>query len=136
MRTRVILSVTQGSLQGTEFLFDHYTRLVVGRAPDCDVCLPRSFENSDVSRRHCMFEIAPPLIRVRDLGSRNGTFLNGQKIGQRQATQPDDETVAVSSPAFPLRDGDVVRVGNTEFVVEIAVSAEEMAEDWVSKPSR
>jgi len=34
-----------------------------------------------------LLDINPPDIRVRDFGSKNGTFVNGEKIGQREAYQ-------------------------------------------------
>ena len=50
------------------------------------------------SRFHCVIELKAGGVAVRDLGSRNGTYVNGQKIELKQ-----------------LVDGDVVRVGRTEF---------------------
>ena len=35
-------------------------------------------------RRHCLLDINPPDIRVRDFGSLNGTYVNGTMIGQRE----------------------------------------------------
>jgi pSer/pThr/pTyr-binding forkhead associated (FHA) protein len=40
-----------------------------------------------ISRYHCLLDINSPDIRVRDLGSLNGTIVNGKKIGQRQRNQ-------------------------------------------------
>jgi pSer/pThr/pTyr-binding forkhead associated (FHA) protein len=53
---------------------------------------------------------------VRDLGSRNGTHLNGQKIGQRQQNLPADATVA-TQVRQELQDGDELRVCNHVFAV-------------------
>jgi pSer/pThr/pTyr-binding forkhead associated (FHA) protein len=71
-----------------------------------------------VSRRHCLLEIDPPSVRVRDIGSRNGTFINGEMIGQR----PEEEAEGVGGPIFPEREltnGDELRVGDTVFRVSI-----------------
>jgi serine/threonine-protein kinase len=47
----------------------------VGRASDCLIRLPSDLEYCIVSRHHCLLDIAPPEVRVRDLGSLNGTFV-------------------------------------------------------------
>ena len=46
---------------------------VVGRENSCDLCLS-SFQ---VSRRHCLLEVTDRGLLVKDLGSTNGTFVNG-----------------------------------------------------------
>jgi hypothetical protein len=66
--------------------------IVVGRDPACDVS-----EDGDslLSRRHTEFVAGPDGVVVRDLGSRNGTFVNGVRIAEG-----------------PIRAGDVVHVGH------------------------
>jgi len=61
-------------------------RMVIGRAPACDICLDVDL----VSRQHAEL-IHDPFGRwwVRDLGSRNGIKVNGQKVGE-QAVGPAD----------------------------------------------
>jgi predicted component of type VI protein secretion system len=59
----------------------------VGRHDDCAIRI----KSSQVSRRHCeIFEVAGKLA-IRDLGSSNGTFVNGKKISGQQALKPGDE---------------------------------------------
>ncbi|MFM7034226.1 MAG: FHA domain-containing protein [Planctomycetia bacterium] len=72
-------------------------QLLVGRAEECDV-RPLSDE---VSRRHCAVRIEPDVVWVEDLGSRNGTFVNGNKITEKTK----------------VFDGDVIKVGNLELRV-------------------
>ena len=72
-------------------------RLLIGRAEECDV-RPLS---EDVSRRHCEVLVGPAEVWVADLGSRNGTFVNGARIAEK--TQ--------------VVDGDIVRVGTLELKV-------------------
>ena len=57
----------------------------VGRSPDNDIVL----EDSDVSRRHCMLRLRGSGYEVDDLGSRNGTYLNGRKIGKASLKNGD-----------------------------------------------
>ena len=72
--------------------------LFVGRHPDCDV---RPAGTAKVSRRHCCVVDASGRLRVRDLGSLNGTFVNDRPV-KREA---------------PLAVGDVLRVGDVRFEV-------------------
>ena len=114
---RITLTVTEGPLQGDEYVFHDAARCMVGRATDCDVALPMNLLNRDVSRHHCLFEIEPPTVRVRDLGSLNGTYVNGEKIGQRPAGVALDELDLEG--VHDLRDGDEVRLGGTIIQVHV-----------------
>jgi hypothetical protein len=66
--------------------------LTVGRAADNDVVV----EDSTASSHHAKF-IAPDT--VLDLGSTNGTFVNGQRVSGRQRLRPGSE-VAIGSTRF------------------------------------
>jgi predicted component of type VI protein secretion system len=58
----------------------------IGRHDDCLIRI----RSSQVSRRHCeLFEDDGRLI-IRDLGSANGTFVNGKRIGSQQVVKPGD----------------------------------------------
>ena len=116
----ITLTVSQGRLEGKEYTFDERGCCIIGRAEDCDVRLPLDLEHANISRRHCLLEIDPPGVRIRDLGRRNGTFVNGEKIGQRSADNGNPE----ASAAYELHDGDSVRVGHTVFQVHIAAANE------------
>ncbi len=70
-------------------------RIVIGRLQSCDICL----NDRNVSRQHAAFLARPSGWAVADLGSTNGTMLNG-----------------VTVTDSPLRDGDIVTVGVTELV--------------------
>jgi len=59
----------------------------IGRHDDCVIRI----KSSQVSRRHCeIFEVAGNLT-IRDLGSSNGTFVNGKRVSGQQALKPGDE---------------------------------------------
>jgi hypothetical protein len=60
-------------------------RLVVGRDPMCDL----SHDDSLLSRRHAEFATSGDEVTVRDLGSRNGLFVNGTRTAER-ALKPGD----------------------------------------------
>lgn len=120
--TTIKLTVLDGRLKGKEYVFDGQTRCLVGRAEDCDVRLPLDLEHANISRHHCLLEIDPPAVFIRDLGSRNGTFINGAKIGQREPQQEAENADPGAFPAHELRNGDTVRVGHTVFQVDVATA--------------
>ena len=58
---------------------------VVGRCRACEVCL----ESSRVSRRHCCLAFGHGEVLVLDLGSTNGTRINGRRV-ERGVLRPSD----------------------------------------------
>lgn len=72
---------------------------VIGRSRACLV----QIAETTVSRQHAIFVVEPGKVRLRDLGSSNGTFVNGQRV--------DGEV--------PLADGDRVVVGEAELVLRM-----------------
>jgi pSer/pThr/pTyr-binding forkhead associated (FHA) protein len=61
--------------------------VIVGRRPSCDVCL----DYQNVSGKHCVFRLVNSVWHVRDLGSTNGTTVNGSQIASEHSIMPDDE---------------------------------------------
>jgi len=104
-----------------KYFFVDATQCVVGRAPDCDIRVPPDHMHVDVSRHHCVLDIDPPVIRIRDLGSRNGTYVNGVQIGHRPAEQAAEEVNPDLFDEKRLRDGDEVRLGPTLIQVNVDV---------------
>lgn len=123
MPATVTLTVIQGQLLGNEFVFAERTTCILGRAADCSPRLPDDAEHRTVSRHHCLLDINPPDIRVRDFGSLNGTYVNGVKIGQREAHQTPEEAANLSFPEHDLTDGDELKIGQTVFRVSILTPA-------------
>ncbi|MDZ8023972.1 MAG: protein kinase [Nostoc sp. DedQUE11] len=119
MLSKVILTITKGSLKGQEFIFDSRTTCIIGRSPDCNPKLPDDEAHRTISRYHCLLDINPPNIRVRDFGSRNGTFVNGVKIGQRQPEQTPEEGAKLTFPEYDLKTNDQIKLGDTVFKVSI-----------------
>lgn len=116
----VKLRIRDGGPEDEVLVFDGPAQIVVGRALDCDIALPADYAHSDISRHHCQFEIEPPCIRVRDLGSRNGTFINGKVLGVKLGARAND---AFAAAAKELKDGDEVRVGITYIQVRVEDTA-------------
>jgi len=123
MNARVTLTVVQGVQPGREYDFDGRMICTVGRAGDCSLQLPNDFIHLDVSRHHCLLDVDPPHVRVRDLGSRNGTYVNGIKIGQRPRGQTPEEAAAADLPEQPLHAGDELKVGST--VLRVVITGED-----------
>lgn len=71
---------------------------IVGRRQDCDMCIQLKV----VSRRHCSLNMDDGELSIRDLGSSNGTFVNGERIDE-----------------INLSAGDKVSIGPLDFIVQI-----------------
>lgn len=126
MDSTVTLLVTRGPLSGREFVFAEPATCSIGRSRECTIPLPQELEHLDISRRHCLVEIAPPELRVRDLGSLNGTYVNGQKIGQRDRPPEAWNQQTNELPVVSMSDGDEIRLGeHTVFRVCINNSKQE-----------
>jgi len=70
----------------------------IGRRRSCDLHIPLA----SVSKKHCQLHLDSGVLKLRDLGSRNGTNLNGK---------PVDEAV--------IQSGDSIEVGPLKFQVQI-----------------
>ena len=74
---------------------------LVGRTEDCDV----RFDHKSVSKLHCLLVKTDGLVLLRDLGSTNGTRVNGQRV-RRAALLPND-LLAIAAFRYQLKFGDV-----------------------------
>ena len=129
MSAKVILTIIKGKSPGRQYIFDSRTSSIIGRAEDCNIQLPNDKDHSTISRYHCLLDINPPDIRIRDFGSKNGTYINGKKIGKRQENQTPEEAAKEIFPEFDLKDNDEIKLSNTVFVVGIESKPEEIKID-------
>jgi serine/threonine protein kinase len=113
----VRLVVTAGPIRGQRFDFAGHDTFLFGRAPDCHARLDPS--DASASRHHFLLEVNPPLARLRDLGSLNGTRVNGIRHGGRRAGESPEEAAARGGAEVDLRHGDEIRVGATVIHVEV-----------------
>lgn len=94
------LVVVQGKPEGKTIPLA-LPRFKIGRGDTCQLR-----PNSDlVSREHAEFEVGAEAVVVRDLGSRNGTQVNGRSLGKGES--------------YTLKNGDLVTVGTLTFAVSI-----------------
>jgi serine/threonine-protein kinase len=116
---QINLRVVAGPYKGRVFSFTQSDTFLIGRNGDAHLYLP---EDKYFSRHHCMLEIMPPHCFLRDLGSTNGTFVNGQKLAE----------------AF-LQNGDEIRGGESVLIVEVLTGEGEVAgnaaREYSSKPA-
>lgn len=73
------------------------TEMVIGRRPGCDIRL--DFEN--ISGKHCNLRFINGIWMVRDLGSTNGTTVNGSILASEQSVMPDEE-LGIAGHLFTL----------------------------------
>jgi len=97
---RVTLTVLAGPNVGHVVECDRHDGFVVGRSKRTTARLPH--KDGFLSRYHFLLEVNPPLCRVVDLDSHNGTFVNGGKVA-----------------AADLYDGDILKAGHTAFRIGI-----------------
>lgn len=88
-------------------------RFIIGRAKDCSL---RAGSDA-ISRKHCEITRTDDGVLVRDLGSRNGTYVNDERIEGK----------------VPLGDGDRLRVGPLEFSFEMEEKPKQKAKAPKSK---
>lgn len=123
MVARVTLTIKEGTQRGRKFVLDRPNHWVIGRHDDCALRLSGGIEYQLVSRHHCALDFEPPAVRVRDLGSRNGTFVNGTLVGRRDVGEGRADVTEVLDAGFPLRDGDELRLGPVVFDVHLDLPA-------------
>lgn len=119
MPGKVTLIAIQGPLQGSVFSFVEHDTFIFGRSRDCHARLSK--DDRTASRHHFLLEVDPPAVCVRDLGSKNGTFVNDRPIGRRASGESPGQAQQREHPTVPLSHGDRLRVGHTVFELSAAV---------------
>jgi len=124
--TAITLTVVKGPLAGQEYVFEEPAVFVLGRSEECYPRLPDDYYHKDISRHHCLLSVNPPEMWVQDLGSKNGTYVNGKKIGQRVTVIPGEAAAQLKpSSRERLKDGDEIGLGhNTVLRVGVHVLEE------------
>lgn len=93
---QLILKVLSGQRSGQQLKIPQ-PKCFVGRAPDCQL----RPDTDQISRHHCVISQFDDAVLVRDLGSKNGTFINGERITRERE----------------VNDGDLLEIGPFSFQV-------------------
>src|SRR5262245_52005075 len=101
---RLTLTITDGPHRGRTFSFEGHDTFLVGRSPEAHFRLPEG--DPYFSRVHFLVEVNPPLCRLVDMNSRNGTQVNGK-----------------GTLVADLHDGDEIRAGHTTLRVSFDQAA-------------
>lgn len=99
---QVNLRVLAGPYKDRIFNFTQPDTFLIGRTDDSHLCLT---QDKFFSRHHCLLEITPPHCFLRDLGSTNGTFVNGKRVAEAN-----------------LKSGDQIQGGETVLLVEVTAT--------------
>ncbi len=140
------LRVVRGPLSG-ETIRVPVGKLLIGRATDCQLRL----DSQAVSLHHCVLLLDEYTLRIRDLGSTNGTFVNGHRVGKHESILLHEDTVSIDNLTFQIDlgggsdrlamtpaeaepaasssalDGTAIFDGDTDPVVPIKVAPAEVA---------
>lgn len=126
------LVIQSGKHKGRKIPLRAEGEFVIGRDPECDLRLG----STDVSRRHCSLALGRTGVTVRDLDSRNGTFIDGfliqgsgllrpgsvlkvgpmefllpgKKAGERAKAEPDDPTSDADIASWLTEEGETDQV--------------------------
>jgi pSer/pThr/pTyr-binding forkhead associated (FHA) protein len=98
-----VLRFISGKYQGGEFPVVPEKQIVVGRSSDLDMVLVEDM----VSRKHAKIAMQADQIWIEDLGSTNGTFVNGEKI--KRARLKEGDRVLIGTSILKLIAGDAPR---------------------------
>ncbi len=119
-RTRVRMALPKFVLRGVSGAYFGKTyplrgSTIIGRHSECHICV-----NADgISRKHVQIDADPNGLKVKDLGSSNGTFVNGKKIDE-----------------CDLKVGDELKIDNIRFLVQTPGMAEPAADSAAKSTSK
>ena len=111
MIRRMKIIVVAGALRGMEFPIGEIP-FTIGRDEDNDACL----QDDLVSRKHAEIQLQKGRAVLRDLKSRNGTFVNGEAVSEKV-----------------LRHGDAIKVGSSIFKCMERDDIEEIEPEYIDR---
>jgi pSer/pThr/pTyr-binding forkhead associated (FHA) protein len=106
----VQMLVVEGRPRGKSLKFPR-GEFVFGRGPECHV----RPDGPSISRQHCLLRVDSSGVCIRDLGSTNGTLVNGTRVLDER----------------PLQDGDLVQLGPLVLQLRLVPSAAETVENFL-----
>src|SRR5215210_7928505 len=103
-----VLRFISGKYQGGEFPIVNDKPIIVGRSSDLDMVLVEDM----VSRKHARITMQQDQIWIEDLGSTNGTFVNGEKI--KRARLKEGDRVLIGTLILKVIAGEAGRADSTD----------------------
>ena len=103
----ITLRVIAGPHAGVEYVFDRHATFTVGRSSQAAFPVP---EDRFFSRDHFLIEFNPPVCYLKDMGSTNGTKVNGERVADAR-----------------LRDGDVISAGKSAFLILVEDTRDQLS---------
>lgn len=101
----VRITVVTGPHRSSKYCLVKSAGCTIGRDTSCEVALSGHFRDGAISRKHCRLDVELPMVQVRDLQSRNGTYVNGRPVKEETGE-------GFAGP------GDYLTVGGTTLLVE------------------
>jgi hypothetical protein len=102
---------------------------LIGRSAECNLRIA----SKEVSRKHCRITLSDDGVMVRDLGSSNGTFVNGYKLdADTDYTIAPDSELSVGGVRFVVRYTAPAGLGSTVDLKKHATETEDLTESEVS----
>ena len=86
-----MLIVYEGELEGQRWIIDQ-NRTIIGRGTNCEIVLPER----RISRQHAQIERDGGSYWLRDLGSKNRTYVNGQEMGDKPYLLKDGDEIQIA----------------------------------------
>jgi pSer/pThr/pTyr-binding forkhead associated (FHA) protein len=114
------LRFISGKYQGGEFPLRPNREIIIGRSSDLDMVLVEDM----VSRKHAKITTDEHVVTIQDLGSTNGTFVNGEKVRKADLKDGDRILIGTSIIKIVFVDGDVTgHLTETEARSKMAMAA-------------
>ena len=118
-QSRFALRFVSGKYQGAIFPLREGREVIVGRSSDLDLVLVEDL----VSRRHARFAVRDGVVTVQDLGSTNGTFVNGQRTKKARLAEGDRILIGSSLLKLVAADAQTGERTDAEVRQELAAAA-------------
>lgn len=109
MIKKVTVEVLKGILAGQKYEYEGEKRILIGRQADCEIIMP----DKTVSKHHCLLEISSYEVKLSDVGSLNGTYINNRMIGQWDNNRTYDEAMTENPDENIVRNGDEIGLGRS-----------------------
>ncbi|MFY2563709.1 FHA domain-containing protein [Corallococcus terminator] len=125
------LKFISGKYQGGEFPLKAEKQIVIGRSSELDMVLVEDM----VSRKHAKISFSDGKITIEDLGSTNGTFVNGEKVKQARLKEGDRILIGTSILKLVHQGADGANVDESMAKVKLEEAAAAQAARTTTKGS-